>query len=159
MHAGELPNCGYMMLVGGICHLCVCPSGMTPCSTPPALMHIWTIHTHMHPYEGTAERNCPPFCPSSLLLDSSPPSCRASRLIQVSTFLLWLLFHLFFLFSLWLSPSVFESHWTTYRFVTFGVILSCKEAIWAKLGQRVYFKGKEVISLRFSDKALIIFIR
>lgn len=28
--------------------VCVCPSGTTPCSTPPALMRIWTIDTHRH---------------------------------------------------------------------------------------------------------------
>lgn len=78
--------------------VCVCPSGMTPCSTPPALMHIWTTnthlpahthlltHTHTHtyavPYEGTADRKCPPLRhsphpdPTSLIFLLLPQSLR-----------------------------------------------------------------------------------
>lgn len=102
MQSGE--NCWIVVTwckwVEAVICVCVCPSGMTPCSTPPALMHIWTVHTHTHttarthPYEGTAERNYP----ASLLLEFSPPPRRASGLIQVSILLLRLLcsFSLFF---------------------------------------------------------------
>lgn len=88
--------------------VCVCPSGMTPCSTPPALMDIWTVHTHTHltahtyPYEGTAEGNCPPFYPSSLLLGFSPPPLQSLRTHPGVHFRppASLLFSLSFLFSL-----------------------------------------------------------
>lgn len=68
-YAGEPANSGYTKLVGGICHLCVCASiWQTPCSTPPALMHIWTIHTHIHTHMENSWEKVPtllPFLPSS----------------------------------------------------------------------------------------------
>lgn len=126
MHAGEWPNCGYMMLVGGISHLCVCPSGMTPCSTPPALMRIWTIDTHRHTHIGTytplrrnSWKKLPtllPILPPSWFLPSFPQSLRTHPGVHFSS-----LAPFSCLFSVLISPSIFESHWTAYRF-TFSVI-------------------------------------
>lgn len=54
----------------------VCPSGMTPCSPPPALMHIWAAHTHMREQlKETAHPSSHPHPP----LCFSPPPCRAPR--------------------------------------------------------------------------------
>lgn len=96
MHEGELLNCGYMMLVGGICHFCVClcvsiwyDPLLNSSSTNAHMDHTHTqtsqhIHTYMREQlKETAHR----LYPSSLLLDFSPPPRRASGLIQVSTFL------------------------------------------------------------------------
>lgn len=101
--------------------VCVCPSGTTPCSTPPALMRIWTIDTHRHTHIGTytplrrnSWKKLPtllPILPPSWFLPSFPQSLRTHPGVHFSS-----LAHFSCLFSVLISPSIFESHWTAYRY-------------------------------------------
>lgn len=91
VHGGEMLNCGYMTLVGGSCHLCVClcvSIWYDPLfNSSSTAAHMDRTHTHVHTcvreqLKEAAHR----LYPSILLLEFSPPPCGASGLIQVSTF-------------------------------------------------------------------------